>query len=99
MFARLVSAQVDIKKINEGITIWKEKDMTLTESVKGYIGAYCLVDHKTGKVISLTLWDTEEDAVTDERSYLHKNQVNMYEDLLIGEPVTQYYEVSAQHKL
>ena len=99
MFARLVSAQVGVDKINEGLLIWKENDMPLMDSVKGYIGAYCLVDRKTDKVISLTLWDNEKDAVADEQSNLHKNQVDMYKDLLIGEPITQYYEVGAQHKI
>ena len=99
MFARLVSAQVSVDKLNEGITIWKEKDMPLTESVKGYIGAYCLVDRKSGRVISLTLWDSEGDAITDEQSELHQRQVGMYKDLLIGEPTTQRYEVCAQHQI
>ena len=99
MFVRLVSAQVGIDKLNEGIMIWKEKDMPLTESVKGYIGAYCLVDRKSGKVISLTLWDSEEDAIADEQSELHQRQVGMYKDLLIGEPTTQRYEVCAQHQI
>jgi len=99
MFARLVSAQVSTDKINEGITIWKEKDMPLMESVKGYRGAYLLIDRKTGKVTSMTLWDGEEEAVADEKSGLHKRQVDMYKGLLIGEPGAQYYEVSAKDKI
>jgi len=96
MFARLVSAQARSDKINETIQIWKEKDIPLMKSVKGYRGAYLLTDRKTGKAISMTLWDSEEDAIADEQSALHHKQVNMYEDILIGEPIHQRYEVSAQ---
>ena len=99
MFARLVSAQVDTDKFNEGISIWKERDMPLMESVKGYRGAYLLTNRKTGKVTSMTIWDSEEDAIADEKSPLHQEQVDMYKDLLIGEPIVQYYEVSVQDKL
>ena len=99
MFARLVSAQVGIDKLNEGITIWKDKDIPLMESVSGYIGAYLLTDRKTGKVISMTIWDSEVDAIADEQSNLHQKQVDMYKGFLIGEPVTQYYEVSAKDKI
>ena len=99
MFARLGSAQISIDKLDEGTMIWKEKDMPLMDSVKGYVGAYLLTDSKTGKVISLTLWDSEEDAIADEQSNLHKNQVDMYKDLLVGDPIFQRYEVSAQHKI
>ena len=96
MFARLLSVQGRSDKLDEVIRIWKEKDIPELESVKGYCGAYLLADRKTGKVISMTLWDSEEDAITDEQSTLHQKQLNMYEDLLIGEPVHQRYEVSAQ---
>ena len=40
MFARLVSAQLATNKLDEGMKIWKEQDMPLMESVKGYRGAY-----------------------------------------------------------
>jgi len=73
--------------------------MPLTESVKGYRGAYLLTDRKAGKVISITLWDSEEDAIADEQSTLHQEQVDMYKGLLMGEPVAQYYEVSAKDKI
>ena len=73
--------------------------MPLTESVKGYRGAYPLTDRKAGKVISITLWDSEEDAIADEQSTLHQEQVDMYKGLLMGEPVAQYYEVSAKDKI
>ena len=99
MFARLVSAQVRSDKLNEGIMIWKEKDIPLMESVKGYRGAYLLTDRKTNKVISLTLWDSEEDAIADEQSALHQKQVSMYKGLLIGEPVTQYFKIAAKDKI
>ena len=65
-------------------------------SVKGYLGAYLLTDRKTGKAISMTLWDREEDAVADEQSALHQEQVDMYTGLFAGEPIHQRYEVSAQ---
>ena len=98
MFARLVLAQVGSDRIGEMITIWKEKDVPLfrMESVKGYRGAHLLTDRKTGKIISITLWDSEEDAIADQQSKLHQKQGDMYRDLLIGEPVRQRYEVSAQ---
>jgi len=96
MFARLVSAQARSDKLNEAIRIWKEKDIPLMKTVKGYRGAYLLTDHKTGRAISITLWDSEEDAIADEQSALHQKQLDMYKDLMTGEPIHQRYEVSAQ---
>jgi heme-degrading monooxygenase HmoA len=96
IFARLVSAQVKSDKLNEVIAIWKDKDIPELKSVKGYLGVYLLTDRKTGKAISITLWDSEEDAIAYGQSELRQKQVDMYKDLMIGEPVHQLYEVSAQ---
>ena len=99
MHARVVSAQGRIDKFNEAIRVWKEKDITLMDSVKGYRGAYLLTDREAGKAISITLWDSKKDSIADEQSALHQTQLDMYKDLLIGEPVAQHYEVSAQDEL
>ena len=95
----MVSFQVKTDKLDEGIKIWQEQDMPLLKSIKVYNRGYLLSDPKTGKVISMTLWDSEEDAVTDEKSALHQKQVDMYKGLLIGEPIAQYFEVSAKDKI
>jgi heme-degrading monooxygenase HmoA len=96
MFARLVSAQARSDKINKGIKIWKEKDISLMKSVKGYRRAYLLTDRKTGDIISITFWDSKKDAIADEQSSLHREQVDMYKDIITGEPTHKYYEVSAR---
>jgi heme-degrading monooxygenase HmoA len=99
MFARLVTAQIRIDKKAEVVRIWKWNDIPLMKSVKGYRGAYLLTDPKTCKGISLTLWDSEEDAIADERSAQHRKQVDMYKGLFAGKLAQQRYEVSAQDKI
>ena len=82
MFARLVSVQVDVDKLDEGIKIWNEKDISVMKSVKGYSGAYLLSNRDTAEVISITLWDNLENAVADEKSPLHQEQIDMYEGII-----------------
>lgn len=98
-FARLVSAQVRKGKLDQVTKIWKEEDIPLMHSVKGYRGAYLLTDRKGGRAISITLWDSERDSVADKESQLHQKQVGMYRDLLTGEIGYQGYEVSARDKV
>ena len=98
VFARLYSAEARTDKLDEIIRIWKEEDVPLMDSVKGYHGAYLLADRKSGKAISITLWDSEEDSAADVESRLHQKQINMYEGLMTGEPVYQGYELVARSK-
>ena len=44
MFARLVSAKARMGKLDEVVRVWKEEDIPLMESVKGYRGAYLLTE-------------------------------------------------------
>jgi heme-degrading monooxygenase HmoA len=99
MFARLVSAQAVDGKLDEAVRIWKEEDMPLMDSVKGYLGAYLLADRESGKAVSMTLWEREEDSVADVGSQLHQKQLGMYEGLLVGEPIHKGYEILARDRV
>ena len=96
MFARVTRSQIKTDKLDETIKIWKEEDTPETKSQKGYRGAYLLTDRKTGNVISIILWDSEEDSIADEKSGFYPKQVNRYKDFFTTTPVREGYEVSAQ---
>ena len=96
MFARLTIFQVKTDKLDETIMSWKERDIPEHKSEKGYRGAYLLTDRKTGKGVSLTLWDSEEDVITDEQSGLYQKQKDRYKDVFTAPTVREGYEVSAQ---
>jgi heme-degrading monooxygenase HmoA len=100
MFARLVPAQAIPGKLNQIIETWNQKDIPLMRSSKGYRGAYLLSDSKTGKFISITLWDTEEDAVADGKDLVHRKILGLYNNVLTGGYISQqYYEISARDNL
>jgi len=99
MYARLVSGQVNSDMLNSVIKVWKEKDIPLMKSVKGYKGAFLFTDLETGKAISMTLWNSKADAIADQRSALHKKQENMYKDFNMGNFVYQLYKVNARDKI
>jgi len=74
VFARLTIVQVKIDKLDETRKIFEENVIPAAKSQKGYRGGYLLTDRKTGKGVSITLWDSEEDAIANEQSgyYQHR---------------------------
>ena len=62
MFARVTTAYISINKIDDTISIVQENIIPAAKSQKGFRGFYGLSDRKTGKGITISLWDTEEDA-------------------------------------
>ena len=96
MFARLMVAQMKIDKMDGGRKVYAESIIPAAKSQKGYRGAYLLSDRKTGKAVSITLWDSEEDAIANEQSGYLQEQVGKLKEFLTASPVREGYEVSVQ---
>ncbi len=96
MFARVTNVQTKVDKLDETIKIFEESVLPAAKSQKGYRGAYLLTDRKTGKGVSISLWDSEEDAVANEESGYYQEQVSKFKDFFIAPPVREGYEVSLQ---
>ena len=96
MFARVTTAYVSINKADEAIEIIQENIIPAAKSQKGFRGLYGLSDRKTGKGITISLWDTEEDAIANEESGYYQEQVGKLAPYFITTPVREGYEISAQ---
>jgi len=95
MFARVVQIEATQGNLSRVIETWKNKDVPSKQLSKGYQGAVLFTDSETGKAISITFWDTREDASSDEKSSLHKSQLNLYKDILKSGYTHEYWDVSA----
>ena len=96
MFARVNLNQVSVEKVDEVIKIWEESIIPAAKSQKGFCGAYLLTDRKAGKGMAITLWDSEEDAIANEKSGYYQEQLNKFKNVFIVPPVRVGYEVSVQ---
>ena len=96
MFARLTIVQVKPDKVDETIKIYGENVVPAAKSQKGYKGIYLLVDRNTGKGYSISLWDSEEDALANEKSGYYQEQVGRFKDFFAGPPVQEGYEVAIE---
>ena len=93
MFARLTIIQVDIERIDEGIEIYRDSVVPAARSQKGFRGSSLLVDRKSGKGISIVLWDSEEDAIANEKSRYYQEQVLKGVQFYTKPPIREGYEV------
>ena len=96
MFARLTIVQVKIDKFDETTKVYEESVVPAAKSQKGYRRAYLFADRKTGKGISVVLWDSEEDAIANEQSGYYQQQVDKFKEFFTAPPVREGYEVTVQ---
>ncbi len=93
MYARITTAETKVNWIDTFVKIYEESIVPAAKSQKGYCGAYCLVDRKTGKGVSITLWDCEEDALANEKSHFYQEQLVKVMNILTKPPIREGYEV------
>ena len=96
MFARLTIVQMKSDTLDETGKIYGESVVPAAKSQKGYRGAYLFADRKTGKGVSITLWDSEADAIANEQSGYYQEQVSKFKDFFTAPPVREGYEVIVQ---
>jgi len=96
MFARLTTAQIPIDRIDRFIKIYEESVVPAAKSQKGYKGIYLFVDRKTGKGVSIGLWESEEDAIANEENRFYQEQVAKFITFYTIPPIREGYEVVVQ---
>ncbi|HUU27750.1 MAG TPA: hypothetical protein VM123_08060 [archaeon] len=96
MFALLSITQQNVDKMDDAIRIFETKVIPAAQIQKGFKGIYLLTDRKTGKTISLGLWNSKDDAIETERSGYYSSQMDEFKNLCKAPPVLEGYEISAQ---
>lgn len=93
MFARQTLLQFRIERIDEAIKIVKKSIVPTAKAQKGFQGLYLLLDRKTGKAVSIAMWDKEEDAIANEESHYYQEQLVKLMHLYTAPPIREGYEV------
>ncbi len=93
MFARMTTAETKIIWIDKFIKTYEESVIPAAKQQKGFCGAYFLVDRKTGKGVSITLWDCEDDALANEKNLYYQEQLVKFMNILTKNPIREGYEV------
>jgi heme-degrading monooxygenase HmoA len=60
MFAQVSSVQTTTEKL-AGLVTWAEEQLPAFHETPGFRGLYLLADRQSGKVVTISLWDSEDD--------------------------------------
>jgi predicted ester cyclase/heme-degrading monooxygenase HmoA len=93
-FARVTIGQGPGNK--EAAKIYEESVVPALKSQKGFRGTYYFCDYKTSKALSISIWDSEADAVANEQSGVYKAQVDKFKDFFTAKPIREGYLVTVQ---
>ncbi len=95
-FARVTISQSKVESFDEMVKLYAESVVPAAKAQKGYLGVLLLTDRTTGKGISISIWESEEDCIANEKSGYYQEQVAKFIDFFTAWPVREGYEVSVK---
>ena len=97
MHARLITSQFQLDKLEEAGQLYRESILPELRQLPGFKGRMVLVDRSKGKVISLTLFESEADArASGEGSAFIQASVAKFASFYAAPNVIEIYEVAGQ---
>jgi heme-degrading monooxygenase HmoA len=97
MYARVTTTHMSPAKTDEAIQLWRDSVMPAAKRQKGFKSARLLVDRKTGKGLSVVMWETSADALaTGESSAYLKEQLAKFASLFTAPPAVEQFEVAVE---
>lgn len=96
MQARVMTVQVQPGKRDEVIRIYRDSVILAAKQLKGFKDGLLLLDPDTGKCISISMWETEDDMTASEASGYLKEQIAKFAAVFAGPPIREHYEVVLQ---
>ena len=96
MHARIVSGQFQPDKMDEAVSTYESSIAPAAKEQQGNKGVCLLTDSKTGKFVSISLWETEADMAAGEASGYLKEQIAKAASTFAGPVTSEGFEVSVQ---
>ena len=93
MYARVTYVQAPEGKVEEGLNLWRKNVLPVTMAREGFTGTISMIDRATGKALSITLWDLEEDLVASTEAEYHQQAVERFSEFFEGAHEPDNFEV------
>ena len=95
MFAQVNSVQAATDKL-AGLVKWAEERLPAFRETPGFKGLYLLADRQSGKIVTISLWDSEDDLRQNNEARGAQVRKQASSDLGIAPTPVDIYEVVLQ---
>ena len=97
MYVRAATVNIRPEKMQEVIDLHNDSLVPAAKAQKGWQGSYLMTDAGNGKILSITIWESEAEMLASESGsgYL-KEQVPRFGSVFAGPPHFDHYELSVE---
>ena len=92
-FSRIVTGQIDPQNHDEAFSLFMDDIIPAAREQEGFRGANLFTNPKTGKFIATTIWKTEKDMLSSDKSGYLQQQLDKVARLFTEPPVIEYFDV------
>jgi hypothetical protein len=78
VFCRVTHVQAPEGRVQEGLKLWYENVLPVTMAREGFKGALSLVDADSGKALSITFWEGEDELLSSTEAEYHKRAIERF---------------------
>ena len=93
MYGRIVSVYVEPEDLGKAVGIYRDSVIPAAKEQKGFHNALLFTDSATGRAVSITIWETEEDLLAGQNSGFYQEQIAKFTELLIRTPDQEGFEL------
>ena len=91
MYARMTTIYPQPGMLDEAIRIAQDGVLPAAREQPGFKGVLALADYSTGKLIGITLWESEAAMLAGETSNYYQEQVARFRGILADNPLREAY--------
>lgn len=78
MFCRVTHVQSPEGRVHDGLKLWYDNVLPVTKAREGFKGALSLVDYESGKALSITFWEGEDELISSTEAEYHKQAIKRF---------------------
>ena len=98
MHVRAGTVQIQSGKMQETINIFNDSVVPAQKTQKGFQGSYLMTDASSGKLLALSIWESEADMLAGESdSGYVKEAFIKFAAFVEGSPEFDYYELRSEN--
>lgn len=95
MYARVTTFHLNVKVMEEATKVYESSIIPAAKMQDGFKNAFFLINRNAGKFVSITIWESIEYALENQKSGYYQEQLNKFEQFEVVKPEVEGFTVGA----
>ena len=95
MYARVTTIHLRVKHMEDAVKVYEDSIIPAAKKQPGFKTAFFLINRNAGKFLSVTIWESTEFALQNQKTGYYKAQIDKLEDFMVDKPEVEGFAVGA----